>query len=70
MVCKNCGSSNFRLSRWRVGDVWHFMYLHFPVRCRKCLARGFTNIFDAQKIWQKDKIRHAERRHKAHEANR
>ncbi len=70
MECKLCGSTKFRISRLRVGDLSALLFLEYPVRCRVCHKRELVNFFSAFRIRRADKRRHAEeRRRKYREAN-
>jgi len=48
-ICK-CPSPRIRLSRFRLSDLWRFLALAFPVRCRRCNARGYTDLLEAIRI--------------------
>lgn len=41
LTCRNCGSSEFRASRFRSEDLGKLLFLRYPVRCRVCRERHF-----------------------------
>lgn len=51
--CHDCGSTQFRRSHLRLGDLRKLILLRYPVRCAVCYARGFASILDAFSIKQK-----------------
>ena len=44
MICQDCSSTEFRLSRFRWSDVERLALLQYPVRCRKCHKRSFAGF--------------------------
>jgi hypothetical protein len=50
MVCKECGSTSFRLSRLLTTDVLRMLRFQYPVRCRGCSTRIFVNSLQALAI--------------------
>jgi hypothetical protein len=42
IVCRRCGSSDFRVSRFRLGDIRRLLVLQLPVRCHACMLRDFV----------------------------
>ncbi len=53
MVCPNCYSSNFRLSRFRSHDLPRLFFLQYPVRCQGCKERLPGNLFFALNLLRK-----------------
>ena len=60
MKCSLCGSTNFRVSRFRKSDVPRLLLFQFPVRCRQCRERSFSGIMFALNLRQASKARHLE----------
>jgi hypothetical protein len=44
MRCHICGSSNIRLSRFRMVDIAELLILKYPVRCRTCRERSYEFV--------------------------
>lgn len=42
--CSACGSNAFRLSRFRISDVFRLLMLKYPVRCKDCRKRAYAFI--------------------------
>lgn len=63
MVCRACGSDQFRSSALRLVDLFWLLSLRRPVRCRKCNLRTPVNLVTALLVRKADKLRHHERRH-------
>jgi hypothetical protein len=42
--CGECGSSRFRLSRFRLSDVPRLFAFRYPVRCVLCQKRSYASI--------------------------
>lgn len=42
--CRICGSSNFRVSHFRVMDLPLMLVLRYPVRCRHCHERAYAFV--------------------------
>lgn len=40
--CKWCQSMEFRVSRLRISDYFHFLVLRYPIRCLVCEQRTFA----------------------------
>ena len=62
MKCAQCGSSQFRTSRFRREDLFRLLWLRYPIRCRSCQQRDYAGVFTAMKIHGAEKIRRRERR--------
>ena len=52
MVCTECASSNFRLSRFRWSDMERLALLQYPVRCRNCRRRTYVGLPLALALFQ------------------
>jgi hypothetical protein len=54
--CFSCGSSNLRLSHFRLMlfDVFGLAVLRLPVRCRYCRERFHLNVLSAMKVFARD----------------
>lgn len=65
MICPNCSSSNFRLSRFRWKDLERLALLQYPVRCRNCHERAYGGVLLALYLAQ---ARRARRRKRSIEA--
>jgi hypothetical protein len=50
MNCPYCDSSKVKRSRVRVKDLFQFLFLRLPVRCRNCQERGYVSVSEARKI--------------------
>jgi len=59
--CQLCGSAKFRCSHLWHRDFRRILDFQYPVRCRKCGTRDYTNVFKALAIGRADHIRHAKR---------
>jgi hypothetical protein len=44
MNCGACGSTRFRVSRFRVLDVPRLLILKYPVRCLSCQERTYASV--------------------------
>lgn len=44
-LCRNCGSSDFRRSRFRLSDLGSVFTLQYPVRCHVCKLRRHVPFF-------------------------
>jgi hypothetical protein len=42
--CGACGSTRFRLSRFRLSDFPKLLAFHYPVRCVACQERSFASL--------------------------
>jgi hypothetical protein len=42
--CFACGSSRFRLSRFRLSDFPRLLALQYPVRCVSCQERSYAPL--------------------------
>jgi len=59
--CDICGSTRFRISRFRISDVPRLFILHYPVRCLSCQERSYASM-----SWIMEyRRRRAKRRHAA-----
>ena len=47
VVCSDCFSASFRMSRIRVKDIKQLALLRLPVRCRRCHRRCHVNFRSA-----------------------
>src|ERR1035437_9874045 len=45
--CHSCGSTDFRLSRFRRSDLAKLIALLYPVRCLRCRERCFAPLLQA-----------------------
>lgn len=45
-----CQWPHIRLSRFRLSDLPRLFTLVYPVRCRKCYTRGYTDLLHAIRI--------------------
>jgi hypothetical protein len=52
MMCTDCSSSSFRLSRFRWTDLERLALLQYPVRCRECGRRMFVGLPLAIALYQ------------------
>ena len=52
MICVDCSSSSFRLSRFRLSDLERLALLQYPVRCRNCHRRTFAGLPLALALYQ------------------
>lgn len=43
--CITCGSPRFRLSHFRIQDIWQLFILRYPVRCLDCRQRSHASLF-------------------------
>jgi hypothetical protein len=55
--CIECGSSSFRLSRFRFSDLERLALLQYPVRCRNCRRRTFVGLPLALALYQARRAR-------------
>ena len=44
MICHECSSSRFRLSKVRWKDVERLLHLQYPVRCQRCQRRDYAGL--------------------------
>jgi hypothetical protein len=44
MICQDCSSTEFRISRFRWSDLERLALLQYPVRCRKCHKRTYAGL--------------------------
>jgi hypothetical protein len=65
VICSECSSSSFRLSRFRLKDVERLLLLQYPVRCRHCHHRVYAGIPLALVLKQASRIRRERREHEA-----
>jgi len=56
VFCRNCGMSDFRLSRVQGRDLGRLLTLQYPVRCRTCRERRYVFILKALKIMRGAKL--------------
>jgi len=63
MSCHWCGSSILRTSRLYFVDLPRLVFFQYPVRCRECDERFFTNLFEAMRIRAAAKERRTARLH-------
>jgi hypothetical protein len=61
IACRRCGSSEFRVSRFRLADMRRLLVLQLPVRCRACMLRDYVFIPLIFKIRNAARARHRER---------
>ena len=47
LLCRFCGSTDLRLSRFRSGDFSHLFSLLYPTRCRACRNRELVPLRQA-----------------------
>jgi hypothetical protein len=47
MVCPSCYSPHLRLSKFRSRDIAQLFVLRYPVRCRTCGERTYSNLLRA-----------------------
>jgi hypothetical protein len=52
--CRVCGSSNLRVSHFRVSDLAKLMVLRYPVRRRVCRQRGHIPIMQSIRLRRND----------------
>lgn len=64
MNCLWCGSSSLRTSRLHFLDLARLSILQYPVRCRECDERFFTNVFRAFRLNAATKARRMARRNR------
>jgi hypothetical protein len=62
--CRNCGSSNFHISRFRFRstDLSQLLLLRLPVRCMSCDERAFASFSQFLKVRDERKARRRESR--------
>lgn len=51
--CRTCGSSQFRISHFRITDFTRLFVLQYPVRCKVCQERSFAFFMVAVEIRRK-----------------
>jgi hypothetical protein len=61
MICNDCLSTEFRISRFRWSDLERLALLQYPVRCRKCHRRSFCGLPLALVMIQARRARRAKR---------
>jgi hypothetical protein len=61
VICRRCGSTDFRTSRFRLQDLRRLLFLQLPVRCRSCQLRTFTFLPNLFKIRRDAKLRRREK---------
>lgn len=61
MICPECSSSHFRLSRFRAKDIERLALLQYPVRCQKCHRRTYVSFPLALMMMQADRVRRERR---------
>jgi hypothetical protein len=64
MKCPVCGSTSFRVSRFRMADIPPLLFFQYPIRCRQCRERSFAGIMFALNLRQASKARHLEEPHR------
>jgi hypothetical protein len=42
--CDACGSTRFRISRFRISDLPRLIVLRYPVRCMRCEQRSHGSL--------------------------
>lgn len=57
ILCRNCGSSDFRTSRFRKSDLSRLFLFQLPVRCRSCQERAFVFVQSFLKVRQEERER-------------
>jgi hypothetical protein len=43
-ICDACGSRRFRISRFRLADVFWLFLFQYPVRCVECEQRSYGSL--------------------------
>jgi hypothetical protein len=61
MICQDCSSTEFRLSRFRMSDLERLALLQYPARCRRCGKRAFASLPMALVLLQARRARRAKR---------
>jgi len=61
LTCRRCGSTEFRTSRFRSGDLLRLLLFQLPVRCRSCKLRDFVFLPGFFAIRRAAKTRHKQR---------
>jgi hypothetical protein len=61
VICPECSSSSFRLSRFRTKDLERLLLLQYPVRCRHCHRRVYAGLPLALVLLQASRIRRERR---------
>lgn len=51
--CGVCGSTRFRISRFRVSDVPRLLALRYPVRCVSCHQRTYASVSSVLELKRK-----------------
>ena len=65
VICPECSSASFRLSRFRVKDLERLLLLQYPVRCRHCHCRLYAGLPLALVLLQASRIRRERRKQQA-----
>jgi hypothetical protein len=65
VICPECASSSFRLSRFRSKDLEHILLLQYPVRCRNCHRRVYAGLALALVLLQASRVRRDRRKQQA-----
>lgn len=60
LLCPECYSDEFRLSRFRLSDLPLLVVLRYPIRCRKCMTRFHTSLPQALVIMRKRRDVHSQ----------
>jgi len=53
MLCRDCHSSEFRISRFRWHDIFLLALFRYPIRCKRCKTRTHTALHRALKLSRK-----------------
>jgi hypothetical protein len=56
-LCRSCGSSDLRTSRFRLKDLPFLLILHYPMRCWVCRERDYMFIPDIFKLSRDAELR-------------
>ena len=48
--CRSCGSTDLRLSRFRMRDLPHLLIFRYPMRCWVCRERDYLPMLRILKI--------------------
>jgi len=51
IICHLCGSTDRRISRFRLPDLFYLPILQLPTRCKSCLKRD--HAFVLRILWDK-----------------
>jgi len=57
MHCLFCGTTDFRVSHFRLRDLRRLLFLQFPVRCRICQRRAYVPVWHILEIGQRGEAR-------------